>query len=298
MTLPAPLTPAGCVLQDFPHTPIFRARLFGSSFHARATDAEWRAGVTLWLKSWDQVPAGSLPDDDIELCRLAELARDLKTWKKVKVGALRGWIVCADGRMYHPVVAEGINNALEAKAAQRDKTLKARIAALEKRLKDASDATVKASIAEEIERLKQSQSQKAKGSVTDHDTGAKGREEKGREGKGLEDSDPNGSGGKPPLTPEEIIFTYGVPLLVNAGSSEKHARSFLGGLRKGRDDAVVVDALRNCIRAKALQPLEWLAAALPPPSAGSKPNAQEALEANNRAVAAQFLNERGAHAAQ
>ena len=31
-------------------------------------------GGTLWLKSWDQVPAGSLPDDDVDLCRLAELS--------------------------------------------------------------------------------------------------------------------------------------------------------------------------------------------------------------------------------
>lgn len=100
------------------------------------------------------------------------------------------------------------------------------------------------------------------------------------------------------MTPEEIIFTYGVPLLVNAGSTEKHARSFLGGLRKGRDDSEVVDALRSCIRTKALQPLEYLAAALPPiSSARGKPNAQEALEAGNRAVVARMLEKEGNHAA-
>lgn len=99
-------------------------------------------------------------------------------------------------------------------------------------------------------------------------------------------SEPNGSDGKPSMSPEEIIFTYGVPLLVNAGSTEKHARSFLGGLRKARDDSEVVDALRNCIRAKVLQPLEWLAAALPPAGRGAvKPNRQEALEQRNRQVA-------------
>ena len=32
--------------------------------------------MTLWLKAQDQVPAGSLPGDDVELCRLAELGRD------------------------------------------------------------------------------------------------------------------------------------------------------------------------------------------------------------------------------
>lgn len=287
------MTPPGCVLQDFPHTPIFRARLFGSSFHARATDAEWRAGVTLWLKSWDQVPAGSLPDDDIELCRLAELARDLKTWKKVKAGALRGWVLCGDSRLYHPVVAEGVNNALEAKTAQRDKTLKARIAALEKRLKESSDESQKAALTEEVRSLKLSLSQRALLSVTESvtgsDTESKRREEKGREGNSY--SEPNGSGGKPPkLTdPKEIIFGYGLSMLVSAGTPEKQARSFLGGLEKHHGSATLIDTLRGCAKARPLQPLEWLAAALPPPSAGGKPNAQEALEASNNAVLQRVL---------
>lgn len=76
--------------------------------------------------------------------------------------------------------------------------------------------------------------------------------------------------GKPTkLTPEEIIFTYGVPLLVNAGTAEKQARSFLGGLRKQNGDEKVVDVLRQCVKEKPLQPLEWLAKALPPNGAKS-----------------------------
>jgi len=72
------------------------------------------------------------------------------------------------------------------------------------------------------------------------------------------------TGAKAPLTPDEIIFGYGVPLLTSAGVAEKQARSFLGGLRKQNGDDALVDALRECIRAKPLQPLEWLAKALPP----------------------------------
>lgn len=162
-----PLVPADADLRDFPFTPVFRARLFGSSFHARANDSEWRAGVTLWLKSWDQTPAGSLPDDDIDLCRLAELGRDLKTWKKVKAGAMHGWQLADDGRLYHKVVAESVNEALERKAAQRDRTARARVAALKKRLSESTDEIVKQHITEEIERLSQSLLQSAKKSVTD-----------------------------------------------------------------------------------------------------------------------------------
>jgi hypothetical protein len=120
-------------------------------------------------------------------------------------------------------------------------------------------------------------------------TGALAREEKRREEK--KDSVPNGTGGKPPkLTdPKEIIFGYGLSLLVNAGTPEKQARSFLGGLEKHHGAGALVDKLRECAKAKPLQPLEWLAAALPPHASGAKANAQEALEASNRAVAARFV---------
>ena len=109
---------------------------------------------------------------------------------------------------------------------------------------------------------------------------------------------PNGTGGKPPITdPDEIIFGYGVPMLTNAGTAEKQARSFLGGLRKHHGDAALINKLRECAKAKPLQPLEWLAAALPPAGVAPKLNSQEALEASNRAIAERFLAEESAHEA-
>lgn len=114
------------------------------------------------------------------------------------------------------------------------------------------------------------------------------REEKRREEGNTE---PNGSGGKPPMTPDEIIFGYGVPILVNAGSTDKAARSFLGGLRKGHGADALVNALRDCLREKPLQPLEWLAAALPPATAAGKPNRQEAIEQRNREAAERWADQ-------
>ena len=64
--------------------------------------------------------------------------------------------------------------------------------------------------------------------------------------------------------PDEIIFSFGLPLLVTAGTPEKQARSFLGGLRNHHGDAALINSLRECIKTKPLQPLEWLAKALPP----------------------------------
>lgn len=101
-----PLVPKEVDLRDFQFMPMDIVRLFNSDFHARANDTEWRAGVTLWLKSYHQVPAASLPDDDVSLARLAEFGRDIKGWAKIKKIALYGWVKCSDGRLYHPIVSE------------------------------------------------------------------------------------------------------------------------------------------------------------------------------------------------
>ena len=129
-------------------------------------------------------------------------------------------------------------------------------------------------------------------------TPALAREEKRREEKN-KDSVANATGAKAPMTtdPDEIIFGYGLALLTNAGTAEKQARSFLGGLRKHHGDESLIDKLRECVRAKPLQPLEWLAASLPPKGSEQKLNKQEALEAQNNAVATRFL-ERMTNAAE
>jgi hypothetical protein len=119
--LPAPLTPADCDLQGLEYMPLLGTRLFGSEFNARVTDAEWRAAITLWWAAWTQRPAASLPDDDISLCRLADLGRDLKAWRKVKSGALSGFVKCSDGRLYHPTVAEQAVIAWDKRVKERER---------------------------------------------------------------------------------------------------------------------------------------------------------------------------------
>lgn len=110
-TLPEPEAPAYVDLRGFPYMPIDIVRLFGSEFHAHSSDSEWRAGVTLWLKSFHQVPAGSLPSDNVSLCRLAELGRKHKAWERVREWALHGWTLCSDERFYHKIVSESVNKA-------------------------------------------------------------------------------------------------------------------------------------------------------------------------------------------
>jgi hypothetical protein len=108
--MPAPLVPPDVVI-PVRFVPIYPRRLFGSTLFAVATPLEFRAAFALWLNSWEQRPAGSLPSTDRELCRLAELGGDLAKWGKVKRMALRHWEICDDGRLYHPVVAEYVLEA-------------------------------------------------------------------------------------------------------------------------------------------------------------------------------------------
>jgi hypothetical protein len=106
--LPSPPVPADADLTHYDEMPLEVRRLRDSGI-AGVGDAElFRCAVLLWCVAWHQVPAGSLPDDDVELCRLVGLGRDLRTWKRIRAGVLRGWRLFADGRLYHRVVAEKV----------------------------------------------------------------------------------------------------------------------------------------------------------------------------------------------
>lgn len=127
--LPDPPVPSNCDLRDFPRIMIDITRLFGSSFNATASrnPLAWMIGHKLWYRSWQQVPAASLPNDDDQLCYLAELGFDLASFQGVRDLAMHGWVLCSDGRLYHPVVAEAARDAFGRKLQKRFNTECARI---------------------------------------------------------------------------------------------------------------------------------------------------------------------------
>lgn len=129
MSTRAPLTPPDADLQDFPFMPLHVSRLRDSDLAAEESpEACWYA-VLLWGAAWHQIPAGSLPDNDSVLARLAGLGRDVRTFRKHRKGAMRGWVLCADGRLYHPVVAETVNSAWAEKQAFRDRKARRKVIA-------------------------------------------------------------------------------------------------------------------------------------------------------------------------
>lgn len=107
--------------------PLHVARLRDSDLASEESpEACWYA-VLLWSASWHQLPAASLPDNDAVLTKLIGLGRDVRTFLKHKAGALRGFVLCSDGRLYHPMVAEQAIIAWNSKLKQRWQTECARI---------------------------------------------------------------------------------------------------------------------------------------------------------------------------
>lgn len=143
----APLTPADCDLRDYPWMPLDCTRLLTSETWMLGTAEEKVAALTLWCKSWHQVPAGSLPNNDKMLASLSESG---PRWSRVRDHAMRGWILCDDGRLYHPVVSEKANHSWGLKQKQKARTQAARQALDAKRrsVTDAVTETVTGVVAE------------------------------------------------------------------------------------------------------------------------------------------------------
>lgn len=121
--LPEPMTGADCDLRGMPYMPLDIVRLFDSDLYALSSGDEFKAALTLWGKAFLQVPAGSLPSDDRILAHLSGAG---VRWAKLRPMALRGWVLCSDGRLYHPVVSEKARDAWRIRCERRTRTEAAR----------------------------------------------------------------------------------------------------------------------------------------------------------------------------
>jgi hypothetical protein len=229
--LPDPLVPAEVDLRGYEFMPYYGDRLRDSDLNSRATDAEYRAAHNLWWSAWKQVPAASVPDDDVVLARLADLGRDVKSWQKVRDVALRGFVKCSDGRFYHQVLGPLAIEAFEYRNNQRDRTEKARKA-------------------RELKRLLQNQNAQPNPSVTES-TG------EDRTGQDIKTNINPGA-----VRAADSIFDDAIFLLKGKGLTEERARKFIGMQRAKYGDAdvaqVIVDAQKNDIT----DPIPWFMRAL------------------------------------
>lgn len=144
-----PMTPQDCDLRDFVWMPLDCNRLLTSETWVLGSAEEKVASLTLWMKSWHQVPAGSLPDNDKMLAHMSEAGTK---WQKVRDHAMRGWVKCSDGRFYHPVVCEKAREAWANKCAQKARTEAARAAKAARRggVSDGPQALITTSVTESV----------------------------------------------------------------------------------------------------------------------------------------------------
>lgn len=261
-----PLIPPEVDMTGYPFTPLFRARLFGSEFHATASAEEWRAGVILWLKAWDQQPAGTLPQKDALLAKLAELS--LEDWAAVRDMALHGWYPCTDGRLHHAVVAEGVLEAWGSRRSKSENGAKGAAKRWGKKAKTKNSNPNGPAIAPPL------------GSQWPRHS--KGDEGKGHEGKDISEDKSSGAGapkaastpqpvGNTPTPPSGVIapspdhstwvFNEGLRWL--AAQAKKNPNTLRGLIGKWRrslhdDDAKLRAIFEQAISANPIEPVAWM----------------------------------------
>lgn len=282
---PAPLVAEDIDLRDFQFMPLDVRRLRDSDLAADETPEACWAAVLLWCAAWHQVPAGSIPNNEqwiAKQCGYVSQGRVSPQWKRVRKGALRGWVECSDGRLYHPVVAEKAAEAWRSKLLQRWKTECARIK------KHAQRHKLSPSYPDFEEWLSQGCPQgqtlhvpRTESSCPEDVPGMspeKSIQGKRREGKGSDqDTGTDVPAGPPdggpasnvavlpvPSPPDarETIWRTGVRLLTDTGIAEATARSFLASLCKQHGDVAVAEKVAALALNPVAEPRSWLKGAL------------------------------------
>jgi hypothetical protein len=213
--------------------PYYGDRLGRSEFNARVDDATWRAGHNLWWAAWNNVPAASLPNDEVALTRFADLGRDVKAFRRIREGALHGFVLCNDDRLYHPFIAELALSAWERRIKEREK---------KRRWREGKnrDGTASETGTEPGCPPGQDGSRDGSGTV----------ERRGEDRKDSKSSVPNGTGaGAPPQSdPVKELWDRGLRIL------GEQNRALFAKLRKEHGDPAVLEAIVLCEGEHATDP--------------------------------------------
>jgi hypothetical protein len=119
--LPPPLVPSDVSLGGNDWFPLYHRRLLKSRWWRIASDVARSRNVDLWCHAFEELPAGSLPDDDLELADLAGFGRDMAAFVALKSEILAPWTLCNDGRWYHPALCEVVLEVWERTDERRRK---------------------------------------------------------------------------------------------------------------------------------------------------------------------------------
>jgi hypothetical protein len=273
---PAPLTPRDCVVRG-EYMPLYGDRLFTSTFMAKATAVEFRAGMRLWWEAWQQRPAASLPNEEKVLAHLAGFGSDLRGWRRVREMALHGFVLCSDGRWYHRMLADEAIKLWEKRRKER----------LRKHPPKGKGASEPAAASGEKPPAPEQDCGNPTGNVQASDSELTGNlhgnnvqnqelrhdpdADVPREEKGIDrDVSPNGDtappGGAPPLPdPRTMLFSAkgdgGLAIVMAlTGKPEDPSRRFLGKLLKRSEDdaAFVLGVLREAVAYRPADAVGWI----------------------------------------
>jgi hypothetical protein len=118
-----PLVGAEVDLRGLSFVPLFGDRLFKSTTWIEASAEARCAALRLWWHAYaHEVPAASLPDNERVLAQHAGVS--VTVFRRLRPQALRGWIKCDDGRLYHEFLAEIALDAWKRRVGHRARTLK------------------------------------------------------------------------------------------------------------------------------------------------------------------------------
>ncbi len=122
MSKPDPFVPADTDISGFDCFMMNVQQLLSSELWAVSSGDEFKAAMSLWCRAWTQTPPGSLPNDDKVLAAFSGAGAK---WKKVRAMAMRGFVECSDGRLYHKTLCEDVLRAAQRKAERKERTAKA-----------------------------------------------------------------------------------------------------------------------------------------------------------------------------
>lgn len=115
--LPRPPVPLDADMAGF-DMPVDTQRIMDSDLMACGDDAAIVAAHRLWYRAWRQIPASSMPDNDRQIAFMAGYPSGGKMWRRIRERALKGFVKCSDGRLYHLVIADYVFNTLTRKKRQ------------------------------------------------------------------------------------------------------------------------------------------------------------------------------------
>lgn len=221
--------------------------------------------LMLWMTAWEQVPCGSLPDDD-ELIAV-RIGMPLDMFQASKHRLLRGWWRADDGRLYHRVLTERVLDMLAKKEKERVRKAgyRARNASGKPRPSGGSPGMSHGTGTGQTPESHGSDPGRddtgTGTSINSVPTGVGTGADAPPAGPGPADDPPKGDP-PPGLEPQEAIFQVAVPWLVARGVPDRSARSLLGGAVKQLGSDGAWELASECIRQGAIEPAAWLSKAL------------------------------------